>query len=623
MHVCHNCGKQDHIRADYSESLPKSRPISNHLPANNAATNLSTTSISISNLSTSQQPIQTPLQNPTQMTSENPRPRITQNWRSVIVVYQPIPSFSNQLLGSQQWNLGTSFTQNPNSQNYLSLLVTPEDATTNNSEFNPPQTTLTNNILPAMITENESLAAIFPFKLEETINPSLFSEAALKEKLITAIYTDAKVDGHSIKLILDSGSAGSIITRQLMDQLSHQVDCTASTRIITANRATKTPIGKINDFPIEVNDIIIPIKILVMEATQYQALVGNYWLSKTNIILDWNTQELQLSQNGQHTQKKQREEPTWEATIDAWTDNNQSEMPPILDWEEKNKEKGKGREENILEETTTTEEITSGWEREYSCEPIKEPPYIPLKCKDCEKKLSSMGAWVNDMTTQKDKASGTMNHVLLAVNNYSMKKCGITFLVEKKCVTLRANTQSSSNKIWQMVNVKVEGTLPSKILEIKNNPPEPTDIVLVLNPDAFIDLENSPEEFHKHYQNLTPIREEQKQCLEEINTQLCDYCLIPCNFQFCDDCNLIYNPPPHMIYTISEEKKPINSCASKSKLSSNPDLNSDNNDNENNSSSSIQYNYNNDNNSNSDSNFDLNYEQYIALPDLTKKQELK
>ncbi|KAG9292924.1 hypothetical protein G9A89_016286 [Geosiphon pyriformis] len=81
-------------------------------------------------------------------------------------------------------------------------------------------------------------------------------------------------------------------------------------------------------------------------------------------ILAWN--------NNDNEKEKQREEPIWEATIDAWTDNNQSEMPPILDWEEKNKKKGKGREENISKKTTTTEKITSGWEREYLHEPIKE-----------------------------------------------------------------------------------------------------------------------------------------------------------------------------------------------------------------------------------------------------------
>ncbi|KAG9298628.1 hypothetical protein G9A89_012696 [Geosiphon pyriformis] len=96
--------------------------------------------------------------------------------------------------------------------------------------------------------------------------------------------------------------------------------------------------------------------------------------------------------NNDNRKEKQKEELIWKAIINAWTDNNQSEMLSILDWEEKNKEKRKGREKNISKETTTAEEITNGWEREYSCEPIKEPPYIPLKCKNYRKKLSSMRA---------------------------------------------------------------------------------------------------------------------------------------------------------------------------------------------------------------------------------------
>ncbi|KAG9286374.1 hypothetical protein G9A89_014540 [Geosiphon pyriformis] len=114
------------------------------------------------------------------------------------------------------------------------------------------------------------------------------------------MYTDARVDGHPIKLILDSGSAGSIIIRQLMNQLGHRVDRAASARIITADGATKTPISKIDDFLFEVNGIMTPIKVLVIEATQYQALVDNDWLFKANATLDWNTQELQLMYQGQH-----------------------------------------------------------------------------------------------------------------------------------------------------------------------------------------------------------------------------------------------------------------------------------------------------------------------------------
>ncbi|KAG9290964.1 hypothetical protein G9A89_011114 [Geosiphon pyriformis] len=51
----------------------------------------------------------------------------------------------------------------------------------------------------------------------------LFSRATLDTKSITAMYTDVKVDGHSIKLILNSGSTGSIITKQLMDQLENNI----------------------------------------------------------------------------------------------------------------------------------------------------------------------------------------------------------------------------------------------------------------------------------------------------------------------------------------------------------------------------------------------------------------
>ncbi|KAG9296003.1 hypothetical protein G9A89_011855 [Geosiphon pyriformis] len=110
--------------------------------------------------------------------------------------------------------------QNKNAQHYLSLLVTPEDALPNNQELNQHKP-LTNNISSTTITYNESLDTIFPFEFKETTPVLLFSETTLDTKLITAMYTDTKIDGHAIKLILNSRSAGSIITRQLMDQLGH------------------------------------------------------------------------------------------------------------------------------------------------------------------------------------------------------------------------------------------------------------------------------------------------------------------------------------------------------------------------------------------------------------------
>ncbi|KAG9301409.1 hypothetical protein G9A89_018081 [Geosiphon pyriformis] len=227
--------------------------------------------------------------------------------------------------------------------NYLSLLVIPEDVPSNNSETTQKQS-LTNNIPLATITNDKSLAAIFPFELKKTTLVPLFSEATLNTKPITIMYTNVKVNGHVIKLILDSRSAGSIITRQLMDQL-----------------ATKTPIGEIDNFPFEVNGIIILIKVLVMEATQYQTLVKNNWLSKTNTLLDWNTQELQISQNEQHTHvpamcghfrttnsttplikfEKKEKKPIWEVYQVLWAEADHNKLPPILFWDDNGKEKQK------------------------------------------------------------------------------------------------------------------------------------------------------------------------------------------------------------------------------------------------------------------------------------------
>ncbi|KAG9288086.1 hypothetical protein G9A89_017681 [Geosiphon pyriformis] len=144
------------------------------------------------------------------------------------------------------------------------------------------------------------------------------------------MYTNVKINGQIIKLILN-------------------IDCAASARIITANRTTKTPIGKIDNFLIKVNGIIVSIKVLVIEAIQYQAFVSNNWLSKTNAILNWNTQKLQLSQNGQHTRvpatckhfkitttapliefEKEKKKSIWEAYQVLWANTNHNKLLPIL-----------------------------------------------------------------------------------------------------------------------------------------------------------------------------------------------------------------------------------------------------------------------------------------------------
>ncbi|KAG9295256.1 hypothetical protein G9A89_015743 [Geosiphon pyriformis] len=88
---------------------------------------------------------------------------------------------------------------------------------------------------------------------------------------------------------------------------------------------------------------------------------------------------------------------------------------------------------------------------------------------------------------------------------------------------------------------------------------------------------------------------------------------------YCNECDLIYNLPPHMIYTIPEENKPISNCASELESTFDSDSNSNNNDNENNDSSSAP----NSNENDDDSNSNSNSKTFITFSDLFKEQKLK
>ncbi|KAG9297746.1 hypothetical protein G9A89_011261 [Geosiphon pyriformis] len=121
----------------------------------------------------------------------------------------------------------------------------------------------------------------------------------------------------------------------------------------------------------------------------------------TNAKLDWETQELQLFYQRQHARVP--------ATCDIF--NKQSEKALVFEFEEKEEKPivetfmALESTSNWAEETEQTyfaknsyseKPETPGWNIPYSKpEPKKRHPYIPLKCKDCHKKLSSMEACIS------------------------------------------------------------------------------------------------------------------------------------------------------------------------------------------------------------------------------------
>ncbi|KAG9294422.1 hypothetical protein G9A89_001927 [Geosiphon pyriformis] len=151
----------------------------------------------------------------------------------------------------------------------------------------PRSNSFNNTIPPAQIAQNANFLDIFSFEFEANESLFLLSNAAINEqKTITAMYTEAIVEGKPIQLILDSRFTGSIITYQLMQQLQKTVDRSAQTVIVIADDMKKTLVGKIDNFPFIIDGITISVKVLVMDAPQYQALIENDWLLKANAKLD-------------------------------------------------------------------------------------------------------------------------------------------------------------------------------------------------------------------------------------------------------------------------------------------------------------------------------------------------
>ncbi|KAG9289804.1 hypothetical protein G9A89_015384 [Geosiphon pyriformis] len=219
----------------------------------------------------------------------------------------------------------------------------------------PRSNSSNNTILPAQIAQNTNLSDIFPFEFEANESPFLLSNTAANEqRAIIAMYTETT----------------------LMQQLQRTVDRPAQTVIVTTDGMKKTPVGEINNFLFIIDKITIPVKVLVMDTPQYQAL------------------ELKISYQEQYT--------IVPATCDTF--NKQSKKATVFEFEKKKEMPltktymALGSTSNWTEETEQEIfEESRGWKKvRYSTpKPQKQPPYIPLKCKDCNKKLSSMEACIS------------------------------------------------------------------------------------------------------------------------------------------------------------------------------------------------------------------------------------
>jgi len=113
------------------------------------------------------------------------------------------------------------------------------------------------------------------------------------------MYCTAQVDNQWIQLILDSGSSGSVITEQFIKKIGRKATRPSNVNMIGIHGDKKKAIGEIEQLPIKIQGVDVPINVVISEAQGYDVLIGNDWFTKYGASLSWPKNELTFQKNNQ------------------------------------------------------------------------------------------------------------------------------------------------------------------------------------------------------------------------------------------------------------------------------------------------------------------------------------
>ncbi|KAG9284447.1 hypothetical protein G9A89_023704 [Geosiphon pyriformis] len=193
----------------------------------------------------------------------------------------------------------------------------------------------------------------------------------------------------------------------------------------------------------------------------------------------------------------------------------------------------------------TKKPVTTKWNVPYSKpEPQKQCPYIPLKCKDCHKKLSSMGACIlpeEEYENHTSMREGVCNQTCQYALSISEKvKRGTPFNAAYNSVLNKLYYYPYDAKmIFDLAMALSNGATKEDICQIKEA--EYIEYTMKL---AKFNYEDEVEVYHQIASYIYPTLEAQIQQLEQMNIRLCKECIMPCDEQWCLECYALSIPLP-------------------------------------------------------------------------------
>src|SRR5215204_6999622 len=132
----------------------------------------------------------------------------------------------------------------------------------------------------------------------------------------------AKIAGYKFKLILDSSSSISVISKNFLQAIARKVDGPSQRDLSNVHGQQKRPLGIAKDILVTVNGVTISANMEVMNTDAYAIIVGNGWLKEAKALIDYKTCQLTIQSiqppilvQCQHwTERKEADEETDEDT---------------------------------------------------------------------------------------------------------------------------------------------------------------------------------------------------------------------------------------------------------------------------------------------------------------------
>jgi hypothetical protein len=135
-------------------------------------------------------------------------------------------------------------------------------------------------------TNNEALENEITPEVEDLMQVA--NTARPNDDQTSALYCKASIKHIKFPLIINSGSARSIISLSLLKDLDMEITKASKTIMVNVNGKCQRPLGAVTNLLLRIHDCIILMDAIVTDANSYSAIVKNDWLRKIKAILDYN-----------------------------------------------------------------------------------------------------------------------------------------------------------------------------------------------------------------------------------------------------------------------------------------------------------------------------------------------